>query len=266
MASRTKQKEEARARRLAEEQARAQRMRRQQRLRMVGGTVLGAIVIVVVLVLVNSGGGKKTGLQTGTQANATSASVNQLLTGIPQSGSTLGNPKAPVTMTYYGDYQCPVCKDFTVSGGFPQLVANDVRSGKVKVVYKSFCTATCNGPDPNVFNTQQVAGLSAGEQSKFWQFTELFYHEQGQEDTTYVNENYLQGLAKQIPGLNLTTWQSDRNNASLTSQVNSDQSTARSIGVSGTPTLIFKGPKGQAVPNSAVPTYAQLQQAIKQVS
>ena len=108
--------------------------------------------------------------------------------------------------------------------------------------------------------------LSAGEQSKFWQFTELFYHEQGQEDTTYVNENYLQGLAKQIPGLNLTTWQSDRNNASLTSQVNSDQSTARSIGVSGTPTLIFKGPKGQAVPNSAVPTYAQLQQAIKQVS
>jgi protein-disulfide isomerase len=266
MASRTKQKEEARARRLAEEQARAQRMRRQQRLRMVGGTVLGAIVIVVVLVLVNSGGSKKGGLQTGTQANATSASVNQLLTGIPQSGSTLGNPKAPVTMTYYGDYQCPVCKDFTVSGGFPQLVANDVRSGKVKVVYKSFCTATCNGPDPNVFNTQQVAGLSAGEQSKFWQFTELFYHEQGQEDTTYVNENYLQGLAKQIPGLNLSTWQSDRNNASLTSQVNSDQSTARSIGVSGTPTLIFKGPKGQAVPNSAVPTYAQLQQAIKQVS
>ena len=266
MASRTKQKEEARARRLAEEQARAQRMRRQQRLRMVGGTVLGAIVIVVVLVLVNSGGGKKGGLQTGTQANATSASVNQLLTGIPQSGATLGNPKAPVTMTYYGDYQCPVCKDFTVSGGFPQLVANDVRSGKVKVVYKSFCTATCNGPDPNVFNTQQVAGLSAGEQSKFWQFTELFYHEQGQEDTTYVNENYLQGLAKQIPGLNLTTWQSDRNNASLTSQVNSDQSTARSIGVSGTPTLIFKGPKGQAVANSAVPTYAQLQQAIKQVS
>src|ERR1700759_2482360 len=104
MASRSRRKEEARARRLAEEQARAQRMRRQQRLRMVGGTVLGAIVIVVVLVLVNSGGSKKGGLQTGTQANATSASVNQLLTGIPQSGSTLGNPKAPVTMTYYGDY------------------------------------------------------------------------------------------------------------------------------------------------------------------
>src|SRR5437763_1653811 len=146
MASRTKQKEEARARRLAEERARAERARRQQRVRMIVGTVVGAIVIVVALILINSGG-KSGGLQTGTKASATANSVNQLLTGIPQNGAVLGNPKAKVTMTYYGDYECPVCKDFTLSGGFPQLVANDVRSGKVKVVYASFCTATCNGPD-----------------------------------------------------------------------------------------------------------------------
>jgi protein-disulfide isomerase len=266
MASRTKQKEEARARRLAEEQARVERARRQQRLRMVGGTVLAAVVIVAVLVLINSGGGAKKGLQTGTKASATQAAVSSLLTGIPQSGAVLGNPKAKVTMTYYGDYQCPVCQDFTLNGGFPQLVSNDVRNGKVKVEYKAFCTATCNGPDRGVFNTQQVAGLAAGKQSKFWQYTELFYREQGQEDTNYVTENYLQGLAKQIPGLNLATWQSDRNDASLNSQVNSDQSQARALGVSGTPTLIFKGPKGQAVANSAVPTYAQLEQSIKQVS
>jgi len=76
----------------------------------------------------------------------------------------------------------------------------------------------------------------------------------------------LQGLAKQVPGLNLTTWQTDRNDPNLTNDVNSDQSTAKSIGVSGTPTLVFKGPKGQSVPNSAVPTYADLQHAISQVS
>jgi protein-disulfide isomerase len=266
MASRTKQKEEARARRLAEEQARAARMRRQQRLRMVGGAVLAAVVIVAVLVLINSGGGKKGGLQTGTKATATQVAVNQLLAGIPQSGVVLGNPKAPVTMTYYGDYQCPVCQAFTVQGGFPQLVSNDVRNGKVKVVYAAFCTATCNGPNPRVFPTQQVAGLAAGKQNKFWQYTELFYRQQGQENTNYVTEHYLQGLAKQIPSLNLTTWQTDRNDPSLTSQVNSEQSKAKSLGVSGTPTLVFQGPKGQAVPNSAVPSYAQLERAVKQVS
>ncbi len=111
-------------------------------------------------------------------------------------------------MTYYGDYQCPVCKAFTLEGGFPQLVQNEVRQGKVQVLYKSFCTATCNGPDPSVFTTQQVAGLAAGKQNKFWQYTELFYNQQGQEDTTYVTEAYLTSSANQVTGLNLAKWKS----------------------------------------------------------
>jgi protein-disulfide isomerase len=268
MASRTKQKEEARARRLAEEQARAERVRRQRRLQMVGGIVVGAVIVVAALILIStSGGGKKeTGLQIGTKANATITSVNQMFAGIPQAGNRLGQPNAPVTMTYYGDYECPVCQAFTLSGGFPQLVANDVRSGKVKVIYKSFCTATCNGPGLSVFNTQQVAGLAAGKQNLFWQYTELFYREQGAEGSGYVNEAYLTGLAKQIPALNLSAWQTARNDPNLLAQVNSDQNSARQIGVSGTPTLIFSGPKGQAAASQAVPSYAQLESVIKQVS
>jgi protein-disulfide isomerase len=265
MASRTKQKEEARARRLAEEQARTEHARRQQRIRMVGGTVLVAIVLVVAAVLISSGGGNSGGLQTGTTANATVNGVEQLLAGIPQSGNTLGNPSAPVTMTYYGDLKCPICRDFTVSLGFPKLVANEVRSGKVKVVYNAFCTATCNGPDPNEFPLQQVAALAAGKQNKFWQFVELFYHQQGDETSAYVTENYLQGLAKQISGLNLTQWQTDRNDPNLTNEVTSQYNTGREIPVKGTPTLIFQGPKAQTqIPTAA--TYAQLQEAIKQVS
>jgi protein-disulfide isomerase len=266
MASRTKQKEEARARRLAEEQARAERARRQQRIRMIGGVVAIAVVVVVALVVISVTGSKKGGIQTGTKASATVASVNQLLTGIPQSGNTLGNPKAPVTMTYYGDLKCPVCQAFTLQGGFPQLVSNDVRSGKVKVVYDAFCTATCSGPAPNEFPVQQAAALAAGKQNKFWQFTELFYRQQGSEQDAYVTQSYLEGLARQVTGLNFAQWKTARSDPNLTAQVNSQQTAGRQIGVSGTPTLIFKGPKGQAAANAAVPTYAQLQQAIKQVS
>ncbi len=266
MASRTKQKEEARARRLEEERIRALRARRDRRIRNVVGIVLVAVIVVVVAVVVSSGGAKKGGLQTGNEKNSTVTAVNTLLAGIPQSGNRLGNPNAPVTMTYFGDYECPICQEFTLEGGFPQLVQNDVRQGKVKVVYKSFCTATCNGPGQSVFNTQQVAGLAAGEQNKFWQYTELFYHEQGQEDTGYVNENYLTGLADQVTGLNIPTWQSDRNNPNLAAQVSSDATTAQAFNVQGTPTLIFKGPKGQAAPSATVPTYAQLQATINQVS
>jgi protein-disulfide isomerase len=269
MASRTKQKEEARARRLAEERARAERVQRQRRIQMIGGVVLVAIIVVVAGIVISSGGAKKeTGLQkVGTkQSNATMASINQLLNGIPQSGAVLGNPKAPVTMTYYGDYECPVCQDFTLNGGFGQLVSTDVRAGKVKVVYRAFCTATCGSPDPGVFNTQQVAGLAAGKQNLFWQYTELFYHEQGTEDSGYVTESYLQGLAKQIPALNFAAWQTARSDPSLTAQVGSDQASARQLGVNGTPTLIFAGPKGEQAASQAVPTYAELESVIKQVT
>jgi protein-disulfide isomerase len=262
MASRTKQKEEARARRLAEERARADRARRERRLRMLGGVVLGAVALVAVAIAVSSGG-KSGGLAKGKTASQTVTVVQALLSGIPQSGARLGDPKAPVTMTYYGDLECPICQDFTLNGGFSQLVSNDVRSGKVQVVYRAFKTATL---DPTTFQTQHVAALAAGEQERFWNFTELFYHEQGAEDTGYVTESYLEGLAKQIPGLNLLKWQSDRNSAALANQVQADGASGTKIGVSGTPTLIFQGPKGEATPSSSVPSYSQLEQAVKKVA
>jgi protein-disulfide isomerase len=267
MASRTKQKEEARERRLAEERARAERQARMRRLRGIAGIVVAAVVVVVVAIAISSGGGgsssSATGLQKGGTANQTVASVNQLLAGVPQSGAVLGNPNAPVTMTYYGDLECPVCRDFTLNGGFPQLVANEVRQGKVKVEYRAFQTAT---RDAQTFQTQQVAALAAGEQNKFWDYAELFYNEQGQEDTGYVTNSYLTGLAQQVPGLNLSEWQSARNDQSLVSHVQSDVAAGATANVQGTPTLIFTGPKGTAQPSSAVPSYSDLQQAIKQVS
>jgi hypothetical protein len=57
MASRTKQKEEARARRLAEERAHAERAQRQRRMFMLGGGALVVAAIVAVVVAVSVGGG-----------------------------------------------------------------------------------------------------------------------------------------------------------------------------------------------------------------
>lgn len=266
MASRTKQKEEARARRLEAERARALQVSRQRRLRMVGGIVLAAIIVVAVVVAISVSGGSSnnaSGLKTGPGAAGTQSQVNALLGGIPQSGPVLGNPNAKVTMDYYGDLECPICRDFTLNGGFPQLVANDVRDGKVKVVYRAFQTAT---PTVQTFQTQQVAALAAGEQNKFWNFAELFYREQGQEDTPYVTDTYLTDLAQQA-GVNISKWDTARQDPALLAHVQADGAAGQSAGVTGTPTLIFSGPKGQAVPNStSVPAYSDLEKAINQVS
>lgn len=262
MASRKAQREEARARRLAEEKARQERERRTRRLRMIGGVVIAAVAVFAVAIAISSGGGHKGGLAKGATATKTVARVQSLLQGIPQDGTRLGNPKAPVTMTYYGDLQCPVCQAFTLNG-FKQLVSKDVRSGKVQVVYKALQTAT---QDQQTFQLQQVAALAAGQQQRFWNYAELFYHEQGQEDSGYVNESYLDSLAGQVPGLNVNTWRTDRNSSSLGSQINSDANQAAAVGASATPTLVFKGPKGQAQPVSGDLPYDSLQQTINSVS
>src|SRR6185437_5895635 len=137
MASRKDQKEAARQRRLAEEQARAERARRDRRLRTLGGTVIGAIVIVVVAIAISSGGNSAQAVKPNSPAaKQAQSTVNKLLAGIPQSGNTLGSPSAKVTLTEYGDLVCPVCKSFAL-GAQNQLISQEVRTGKVKIVYKA---------------------------------------------------------------------------------------------------------------------------------
>jgi protein-disulfide isomerase len=264
MASRTKQKEEARARRLAEEQERQLRERRQRRLRMLGGAIGVAIAVVVVAIIVSSGGGSNS--NPNSPANKKNvAAVDSLLNGIPQSGARLGSPNAKVIVTEFADLQCPICKAFS-EGAEQQLISNDVRSGKVQLIYRSLSTATGNGPNPSVFPTQQAAALAAGEQQKAWQYIQLFYKEQGQEGTDYVNTSFLNNIAHQVTGLNFAKWSSDRSSQTLINQVNHDEQQAASKGYNSTPTIVVQGAKGQAAPIVGNTDYASLQAKIKSVS
>ena len=265
MASRAQQKEEARQRRLAEEQARAAQAQRQRRNMTLVGIVLIAVIVVGVAIVALSSGGTKAGSAPGTKgASAEAAKVASLLAGIPQSGLTLGRSSAKVSVTEYGDLECPICRDFALGAG-QQLIAKDVRSGTVTLSYKSLCTATCNGPNQAVFPTQQAAAIAAGQQNFGWNYIELFYHQQGSEGTTYVTDSYLNGLAKEISGLNYNTWSSARAQNSLAAQVTADQQAAQSAGYNSTPTIVVKGPKGQAQAIVGNVSYSSLESAIKSV-
>ncbi|MGZ4351887.1 MAG: DsbA family protein, partial [Solirubrobacteraceae bacterium] len=137
--------------------------------------------------------------------------------------------------------------------------------GKVKIVYKALETASgqANG---SMFVPSQAAALAAGNQKKAWNYIELFYHEQGDETSSYVTDNYLSGLAAQIPGLNVGQWSSDRQSSSLTSKVTADVQAAAAAGYNSTPTLLVSGPKSQAQPIVGNTTYSRLQSAIQSVS
>lgn len=233
--TRKERREQARAERKAMEAAAAQSARR-KRLIQLGGVIGVVVVIVVVIVLATSGGeGGGSGLATGSKKNSTVATVTSLIHGIPQSTNVLGDPKAPVTLQYYGDLECPICRQFTLTS-LPTIIQKYVRAGKLKIEYNSLETAT---HEPETFDTQQIAAYAAGKQSLAWDFIELFYHEQGQEDSGYVTEKYIQDLAEQVPGLNLPDWTAARSDPAYAEQVKHDAQIANAEGFTGTPSFLI---------------------------
>src|SRR5215831_1930747 len=134
--TRKQRREQARAQRREIEEAEAASAKRRTRLIQLG-IVAGIVAAIIVVILIATGGGSKTGIpKNSKEVNTTVAEVTSALQGIPQSGNTIGNPNAPVTLQYFGDLQCPICKQFTL-GALPSIVQQWVRTGKVKIEYRS---------------------------------------------------------------------------------------------------------------------------------
>ncbi len=259
MSSRQEQKAQLRAEREAEERREAARQRRQRRLWQLGAVMVVAVVVVVGAIVIAGGSGSSStnGLRSGARGTKLGRAIQTELQGIPQSGSRLGAAAAPVTLTYYGDLECPVCREFTLAT-LGQIIDNDVRDSKVKIDYRSLQTAT---RDESTFVAQQSAALAAGKQQRLWQFIELFYRQQGAEGTGYADADFLKGIARQVPGLDQAAWGKARSQADLATQIKNDERMAATAGASATPTLIFTGP-GRTQTLSGVPSYSDVEQAI----
>jgi protein-disulfide isomerase len=280
VASRLQRKQEARERRLAADRTAAAKRTRTRRVQTLARVGVPAIVVIAVAIAISAGSTGRSGLATGAAAKRIYAQVNSLLTGIPERGTQLGNPDARITLTFFGDLQCPICAAFAsggeldgVVGGLPQFVRDQVRTGRAKIVYRSFCTATCSdfSDGQSLFDEQQTAAYAAGVQSRFWYYEELFYRQQGREGTLYVTPGFLDQLAGQVHGLNLKSWASDRRDRALLSQVQGDgRAAVRQLplvdGARGTPGLIMSGPAGTQFVGEGLVAYGQLEAAAKAVS
>jgi protein-disulfide isomerase len=275
MASRAEQKAAARAAREAAHRELSVAQARRNRLLWLGGLVAAAAVaIVIVVVATRSPSQVKATIPTGAKLTAVQT-VDSVLAGIPQSGNVLGYPIAPVTITEYGDLVCSTCDAFALTTE-PQIIAALVKTGKAKLEYRAFESASGYNPgNAAQFINGQAAVKSAGLQDKAWNFILLDYEEQphtiagtDSEDVPYFTYSYIQGLASQIKGLNLVKWQSGVSASQQTNAVRGDLTSANSLGVTGTPTLFVQGPKGrvQAPVNPAVPTLSEVEGLVKQVS
>jgi protein-disulfide isomerase len=201
-------------------------------LQLAAGAVFLAVVAVVVLIVVNSGssdsGGDASDLK---EVKA----ADKLLEGIPQQGLVLGEPGAKVELVEYGDLQCPVCKAFAEEI-LPPVIENQVRAGEVKVAFRNFPII---GPQSTPAG---AAALAAGEQGKGWQFLDVFYHNQGAENSGYADDEFLTAIAKAVGVPDIERWDQERKSDKLTEEVERTNEQAEELGLTGTPSLAIKGP------------------------
>ncbi len=230
----TKSERRAAARAIREQQERAERRsaERRRRLLQLGGAVALAAVVVVVAAVVLSGGGGSEGRASsgGAPSAAQSREVGALFAGIPQRGTVLGDPRAPATLTEFADLQCPFCAEYA-RDVLPTVVRDYVRPGRLKLDLQLMSFI---GPD-SVRAARMAA--AAGMQNRMWPFAELFYRDQGQENSGYVTDGFLRGIGSAVPGLDVQRALRQRSSPAASRAVQAAARAADHAGVESTPTF-----------------------------
>jgi protein-disulfide isomerase len=195
--------------------------------------VVAAVVVAALLVVLS-------------QRSGNDEEAQELLADIPQDGTVLGAEDAPVTIYLYEDLQCPACARFTRET-FPDLITRYIEPGEVRVVSESLAII---GPDSV---PAAEAALAAGEQDRYWEYSTLFFLNQGRENSGYVTDEFLTNIAEETQGLDVDQWNQTRESGSGESEVDAAQAKAEDEGIQATPTLIVSGPGGERTLQGAVP-------------
>ena len=87
-----------------------------------------------------------------------------------------------------------------------------------------------------------AAALAAGEQGRGWNYLELFYRNQGQENSGYADDEFLTAVAKGAGVQDIAKWNEDRKSTKLTDEVEKDDRRSPDLGFNGTPSFAIKGP------------------------
>lgn len=215
--------------------------RRTKLMQLAAGAVFLAIVVVVALIVINGSSSDSAGEPTPEDAGE----VARNLEGIPQNGMVLGDPNAPVELAEFGDLQCPVCKGYAEEI-LPGIIENQVKNGEVKIDFRNF---TIIGPQSLPAG---AAALAAGEQGRGWNFVELFYKNQGAENSGYADDAFLKSIAKAAGVKDMAKWNQDR--AKLTSKVEETTEEAQQLGFSGTPSFALRGPESKELEPIGTPS------------
>jgi protein-disulfide isomerase len=215
-------------------------MRRRQVLQLSAVLVLAALVVVAAILL--SGDDEETPAARGSTSNATVAEeVQRLYEDIPQDGIHLGDPKAPATLVEIADLQCPFCAEYS-TGALPAIVEDYVRPGRLRyeLRFRSFI-----GRD-----SVRAAGAAAyaAQQDLMYQFADVFYREQGPEESGYADREFIERVAGQVAGLDPKKTADAADDPLRQPLVRQGEQFARDLGSTSTPDFYVRKGGGRLQP------------------
>jgi protein-disulfide isomerase len=253
----TRKERRATARVERERAVEAAQARRRQRLWILGGVLLLAVAIVAVVAISANKDDNRPVARKG-EIIPGQVETNARFAGIPQRGIVVGNPRAPVTLVEFADLQCPFCRDYT-TGVLPAIVDRYVRSGKLRMEFRN---VSFIGNDS--LRAAQMAGAAA-EQNKLWQYIDLFYLNQGEENSGYVTDEFLTRIGRAVRGLDVSRALADRNLPAIQRALTEAQTEWQLDGFTGTPSFLL-GPTGgkltSALAQNEAPTVGVMSERI----
>jgi protein-disulfide isomerase len=199
--------------------------------RYVVGAIVVALVAIVGIVLLVQSQRDTTGEDATDPSGATS-----------DYGVVVGDSDAPKTITFYEDFQCPVCAAFEQASA--EQVRAAVEAGKIKVEYRmvSFLDrASQNDYSSRAANAAAVVLDTAGADA-FWKFHDTLYANQPEEGTAGPDDEQLIAFAV-AAGADENEVTDGIKNGQFDQWVINATDAMSTNGVSGTPTVLIDGEK-----------------------
>ncbi len=163
---------------------RAKRKAAQRQRIMTGVLIIAGIAIVITALVIFR-----------TQASIGSITVPEFFDYSLADDSGLGDPKAPVLIEVFSDFQCPACALFH-DETLGQIIDTYVASGQVYLVYRNFPILDRQGRTESRDAANAV--YCAGEQNRFWEFHDMLFANRIGEGAGSFTQARLEAMAEKI--------------------------------------------------------------------
>lgn len=147
-----------------------------------------------------------------------------------------GENKKSVTLTEYGDFQCPAC------GGYYPIVEQVFEKYKDDIQFQ-FVNFPLTQIHPNAMLAHRSAE-AASNQGKFWEMYKLLYENQSTWTslTSAQADSAFRSYAESL-GLDMAKFDTDQKSQATNSIINADISKGKDLGITGTPSFFVDGKK-----------------------